>query len=76
MRLLLERGADPEVSDGVGLLIHHASFSGRAEAVGLLLRHNADVNAISPITKWTPLHWASKRGHAGVAQILLEHGAY
>jgi len=77
MRLLLERGAAPDVSDDfVGPLIHHASHAGRAEAVCLLLRHNADVNATSPGTEWTPLHWASKGGHAGVAQILLEHGAY
>jgi ankyrin repeat protein len=77
MRLLLERGATPDVRDvehSFGLIIHHASCFGQAEAIRLLLQHNADVNAIGDM-KYTPLHWASYKQHANIVQILLEHGA-
>ena len=75
MRLLLERGADVNVSPGSrGLLLHYASDSGQVEAVHLLLRHNPDVNARGPMN-WTPLHSASFYGHTKVVQLLLDHGA-
>ena len=75
MRLLLEHGADVDVYyDDAGLLVHEASFSGRADVVHLLLQHNADVNARNGRNS-TPLHHASMMGQARVVQILLEHGA-
>jgi ankyrin repeat protein len=73
MRLLLERGAAQDVEyDSHGLIIHHASCCGQAEAIPLLLRHKADVNATSD-QNWTPLHYAFD--NANVAQTLLDHGA-
>ena len=75
MRLLLKRGANPDVRYGsFGFLSHHASYRGRSEVVELLLQHNADLNARCSKT-WTPLHWASAGGHLKVAQLLLEYGA-
>jgi ankyrin repeat protein len=42
----------------------------------LLAQHNASVNATTTdIFKHTPLHLASAKGRADVAEILLEHGA-
>jgi ankyrin repeat protein len=43
-----------------------------------LLSIGADVNAKDSrysYSKWTPLHWASLRGHLQVFKALLEHGA-
>jgi ankyrin repeat protein len=80
MRLLLEHGAnvDPYYVDtyynSLGLLSHNASYCGRADALHLLLQHNADVNARNDYEE-TPLHHASDQGQAGAAQLLLEHGA-
>jgi len=45
---------------------------GRAEAIRLLLQHEADVN-VTDDANWTALHWVP--GDTNVAQILLDHGA-
>ena len=75
MRLLLARGANPDVRYGsIGLLSHHASYHGRAEVLQLLLQHDADLSARCS-KSWTPLHWASTGGHAEVSRVLLEYGA-
>jgi ankyrin repeat protein len=75
MRLLLERGAAPDVwYDDRDLLLHKAIYIGEAEVIHLLIQHNADVDA--PIhSNHTPLHWASSIGNTDIAQILLECGA-
>ena len=75
MRLILERGATPDIwYDDHDLLLHKALYMGEAEVIRLLLQHNADVNA--PIySNYTPLHWASSVGQMNIAQILVEYGA-
>jgi len=66
IRLLLDRGAAVDVQyDDFGLLTHDAAYTGEAEAIRLLLQPNADVNATS-YQNYTPLHWASSRGHTNV----------
>jgi ankyrin repeat protein len=70
MRLLLARGANPDVRHGsIGLLSHHASYHGRTDIVQ---QHDTDLCARRS-KSWTPLHWVSA-GHAEIARVLLEHG--
>jgi hypothetical protein len=56
--------------------LHYAAFCGMHDVVKfLIVEHSQDVNARGFRGKETPLHVASRRGHADVAQLLLEHGA-
>ena len=72
MRLLLKRGASPDVwYDEDNLLLHRASYTGEVEVVRLLLQHNADPN-VTASSHRTPLHCTSS---LDVAQALLEYGA-
>ncbi|KAI8836592.1 hypothetical protein BC829DRAFT_493363 [Chytridium lagenaria] len=52
-----------------------ACASGDIIAVNMLLNNGVSVNAVHHINGWTPLHWASKRGHADVVRLLLVKGA-
>src|SRR5947209_4759702 len=52
------------------------SFATTAEMAALLIAHGAPVNAMSRAPyQTTPLHGAARRGYAGVADVLLQHGA-
>jgi ankyrin repeat protein len=56
--------------------LHYAASCGIHDvAAFLIVEHSQDVNARGFDEKETPLHVASWRGHADVAQLLLEHGA-
>ena len=56
--------------------LHYAAFCGIHDiAAFLIVEKSQDVNARGFAKKETPLHVASRRGHADVAQLLLEHGA-
>ena len=56
--------------------LHFAAFCGVHDVVKfLIVEHSQDVNARAFDDKETPLHVASHRGHADIAQLLLEHGA-
>jgi ankyrin repeat protein len=55
-------------------LLHYAAMSGNKEAVGLLLKDGADLNA-RDILGWTPLDEAANLGHAGVVNLLIAAGA-
>ncbi len=80
-QLLLERGADANVSDDNDQTpLHLASYFGRIEIVRVLLNAGANANAKNAQGQ-TPLHlvsqspYDSKGDGVGVAQLLLEHGA-
>jgi ankyrin repeat protein len=83
--LLRPRGTEREVDavDAEGrTALHHASASGRVEAVRLLLAKGADKDKEDTVnirrcfpTYWRPLHFASAMGHAGAARLLLDRGA-
>ena len=76
MQVLLEHGADVDARGGntFGTLLHDASRHGHAETARLLLKHNANVNAIGDSDE-TPLHFACRYGHDKVAQLLIRHEA-
>ena len=51
-----------------------ASANGNVTQVLELLANHADVNAVDE-DKYTPLHWASYRGHEAVVTLLLKYDA-
>jgi ankyrin repeat protein len=68
------RKAENKAQVNVDIRLHRASGDGDTEAVLQLLGMGIDVNAVDEAGQ-TPLHKAASRGQAGVAQILLDHGA-
>jgi ankyrin repeat protein len=77
IRLLLERGADPNQSTYFGNPLSHACWSDSYEAAKLLLAYGAKVNARDALANFTPLHWAAgtESPHPQLVQLLLAHGA-
>lgn len=75
VRLLLARGADPNLADSCG---HPPLLGANAAITRLLLEHGAKVNAVGKDKK-TALMWAAEDplsdGRLDVVQILLAHGA-
>ena len=56
--------------------LHYATFLGMHDVVKfLIVEHSQDVNTRAFINNETPLHVASRCGHADIIQLLLEHGA-
>ena len=51
-----------------------AAYAGRLNAVELLVKDGADVNA-QTAAGYTPLHLAALKGHVDVVDFLLKHGA-
>jgi ankyrin repeat protein len=79
VKLLLERGADPNAKSNYSWTsgwtpLHYAADKGHIEVVEALLKHGADVNAKDKDGK-TPLHVASVRGDVNIVKLLLERGA-
>ncbi len=68
---------DPPVAgDGrFGAELRDAAGRGDVEAVLNLLGRGADVNAMGPRTRETPLHQAARHGHAEAVKALLHAGA-
>jgi len=48
---------------------------GNIKAVSHYIHAGVSVNAANKMNNWTPLHWATHRGHAPTIQILLSNGA-
>lgn len=72
---LLERGADPNLSDEDGdTALHGAARRGNASLVRMLLAKGANLNAKNRLGG-TALMWAGVYGHDKAARALLEHGA-
>ncbi|MBI3411361.1 MAG: ankyrin repeat domain-containing protein [Planctomycetes bacterium] len=73
--LLLDAGADANVSDSEGYTtLHSAAFWGRPEIAKLLIERRADVNARAK-DGFTPLHEAARVGSVAVARLLVAGGA-
>src|SRR5262249_61258934 len=77
VRLLLERGADPNQSTYFGNPLSHACWGDSREAAELLLARGADVNARDAVADFTPLHWAAgtESCHPQLVELLLAHDA-
>ena len=59
VRLLLDRGADPNRSTYFGGPLSQACWNDGFEAAELLLDRGANVNARDAVADFTPLHWAA-----------------
>ncbi|CAM9968881.1 unnamed protein product, partial [Pylaiella littoralis] len=75
MELLLERHSVRKWPRKSKLTLGQtAARAGRRAAMQLLLKNGLDPNERG-IRRETPLHQASRHGHAGVIELLLQHGA-
>ncbi|XP_064648021.1 ankyrin-1-like [Lineus longissimus] len=76
---LLNLGADINVTDDDATsALHIATFLNQFGMVQHLLEYSCkkpDVNVITKLEKWTPLHFACCSGDYGIAKLLLENGA-
>lgn len=58
--------------------LHHAAFSGNVDVIRIVLKaqetQRVDLDAVDG-DGWTPLHYASDRGHSAVVSVLLDEGA-
>jgi len=72
----LANGASVNAPDGKfsSTPLEHAAVAGRAEAVELLIRRGADVNAVDR-DRGTSLHAAAFLGHEKIVHALVENGA-
>lgn len=72
----LKAGIDPNIRDELGRCpIHYCADNGHVEAVKVLLRAGADINARCLDNKNTALYIATGYGHAALARFLLAAGA-
>lgn len=76
LRVLLERGADPDARDGDGnAAIHLATAHENAEHIlPVLLAHSADIDSRTRKGE-TPLMIAVKNGRADIVKLLIDSGA-
>lgn len=89
VRLLLDKGADPDSRDRTARTpLHIAAEKGRGDLAGLLLDHGADIGARGGVLKrsvifgeWdedaemAPLHFSATGGSPETAELLLDRGA-
>ena len=76
VRLLLERGADPDTSSPLfGSVLHQAASTGHAKVVKELLRAGANANARNDLFKTTPLQVAANAGNEATIKLLMDHGS-
>ncbi len=76
VRTLLANGADIDAPRGDGMTaLHWAARHGDLRTARRLLAAGADVEAVTRLGRHTPLHVASRAGHAPVIAALLQHRA-
>jgi ankyrin repeat protein len=75
--LLLAAGADVNVKDSAGdtALIWACEGDGSLELMTLLISRSADVNAVKPTNRTTPLMWAAQSCQPDVVKFLIDSGA-
>jgi len=71
VRLLLDKGADPNMGTANWWPIHYAVDNGNANVVKLLLDRGSDINVLNSHGK-TPLKMAEEKGHTFIARMIRE----
>ena len=75
IRMLLDEGADPEMTDASSATpLHRAAARGDMAIVSLLLERGASPSQADSAGA-TALHQAASSGHAAIAKLLLDQGA-
>ncbi|XP_029847057.3 histone-lysine N-methyltransferase EHMT2 isoform X2 [Ixodes scapularis] len=75
VRLLLSKGADPNIRDGEeNTALHWSAFSGNVEISWMYLQRGSDVNAVNEHGD-TPLHIAARQDNYDAVVLLMNHGA-
>lgn len=75
-RFLLENGMDANHASWRGFtLLHEMAFTGETEKARLLIRHNANLNAIDSEYNTTPLGYARHFRQPAIETLLLDAGA-
>lgn len=74
---LLEAGAEVNSEGALGTALSQAAWADHTEAARRLLEKGANVNQMTHIDGFTPLHWAasSECGDATLVKLLLDRGA-
>ncbi len=76
VRTLLAAGADVDAPRGDGMTaLHWAARLGDLASARRLLAAGADSETVTRLGRHTPLHVASRAGHAPLVAVLLEHRA-
>lgn len=77
MKLLVDAGAAVNAEGGLGTPLSQAAWADRTAAAHWLIEHGANVNQVSHMDGYTPLHWAAstESSDARLVKLLLRHGA-
>ena len=75
VQLLIERGADPLLTDGQGYnILHLATFDGNVFLLLILLHQNIPIDTPDP-SGHTCLMWAAYKGYPACVELFLQWGA-
>ena len=76
-KYVLDGGCVREPDEYRMTMLHHAAFGGSVEVVDLILKSSKEAPEIDAADAegWTPLHYACDRGHAAIANRLIDEGA-
>lgn len=77
MKLLVDAGAQVNAEAGLGTPLSQAAWADRTAAAHWLIERGADVNQMTHMDGYTPLHWAAstESSDARLVKLLLRNGA-
>eukprot|EP01045_Picozoa_sp_COSAG04_P030670 COSAG04_NODE_5408_length_1629_cov_1.305229_1_plen_345_part_01 len=74
-QLLLDHGADPNITDSLGNTpLIAAAFEGSLPVLRMLIEAKVNLNAVEPDYGWTALHFACWKGNTDCAEALVRAG--